>query len=315
MFELLYVISTCLVKVSFCISLLRIANVRFQIYAIYVVLTVTVVFSIFYFVWIIVECHPVSYLWEQFSGHVKGQCRPVIYMVYATYAHGTVMCLGDLSLAVLPVVLVVDLHLSSQTKASVALLLALGSVYVSSHRSVSFLHTSVGTHLLTSLGNSASVATIARIPYVHRLEAIDFFYANNEILIWSIVEVGISIIATAAATLRPLLAKLCLFPLHSQRGTNRYSTGVRFGTSRTEWSGLGEGSGTPNSEQRNTHMASRWLSQRTKMESTCEEERNCNHMSSEAELLDWEIDHTAFTVTTIKSHLGLEDLDVPECGI
>jgi hypothetical protein len=130
MFEVLYVISTCLVKLSFCISLLRIANVRSQIYAIYGVMIITVIFSIFYLVWILVSCQPVSYLWEQFLGHVNGHCRPSKYMVYATYAHGAVMCLGDLSLAVLPVVLVAKLHLNIQTRASIAVLLAVGSMYV-----------------------------------------------------------------------------------------------------------------------------------------------------------------------------------------
>lgn len=116
---------------SFCISLLRIANVRPQIYAIYAVMIITVIFSIYYLTWILFQCHPTSYLWEQFLSDMKGKCRSVHYMVGATYAHGVVMCLGDLSLAILPVVLVRNLQLNRQTKASVAILLALGSMYVS----------------------------------------------------------------------------------------------------------------------------------------------------------------------------------------
>jgi hypothetical protein len=101
-------------------------------------LVVTVIFSIFYLIWIMFQCTPTSYLWEQFlENDAKGRCRPVKYMVDATYAHGVVMCLGDLSLAILPVVLVANLHLNRQTKVSVALLLALGSMYVSSSLSYS----------------------------------------------------------------------------------------------------------------------------------------------------------------------------------
>ena len=138
-FEVLYIISTCLVKVSFCISLLRIATVRPQIYAIYAVLTVTVIFSMFYLVWMLLLCHPVSYFWEQLlDRNMKGHCRTAKDIVPATYAHGVVMCLGDLSLAILPVVLVAKLHLNRQTKVSVAILLALGSMYVSSPRSAFF---------------------------------------------------------------------------------------------------------------------------------------------------------------------------------
>jgi hypothetical protein len=83
----------------------------------------------------LLQCQPVDYLWEQLHPNVKGHCRPAKYMINATYAHGVVMFLGDLSLAILPVVLVANLHLSRHTKASVAILLALGSMYVSFPRS------------------------------------------------------------------------------------------------------------------------------------------------------------------------------------
>lgn len=244
-------------------------------------------------------------------------------MVGATYAHGVVMCLGDLSLAILPVVLVSNLHLSRQTKASVAILLALGSMYVSSPPSAfyDFRIPPLRQRLLTSPGNSASVATLARIPYVHRLEAIDFFYANNELLIWSIVEVGISIIATAAATLRPLLAKSCFFPLLTQRSTNRYSVNNRYGASRSDGSAFVQGFATSSSTsggQRHTQSASGWLSQHTRVGSIYEEGQKSIPASSEEQTLDFEIDRAGITVTAIESHLEmgeLEQLEVPKCGI
>lgn len=260
----------------------------------------------------LLQCHPISYFWEQIHAHKKGHCWSVHYMIDATYAHGVVMCLGDLSLAILPVVLVTKLHLSRQTKASVAILLALGSMYV-------FFPPFYLSGFVSAYhpGNSASVATIARIPYVHRLKAIDFFYANNEILVWSTVEVGISIIATAAATLRPLLPKTCFFPLLTQRSTNRYSTNQR-GASRTEWSGFGEGfatSSTMSGGQRHTQPVSGWLSQHTRVGSIDEEAQKSNPSSSDEQTLDWETDHTNITITAIESHLELEELELPKCGI
>ena len=162
------------------------------------------------------------------------------------------------------------------------------------------------------------MATLARIPYVHRLAAIDFFYANNELLIWSIVEVGISIIATAAATLRPLLSKTCFFPLLTQRSANRYSFNNRYGASRTEWSGFGERFAATTSStsggQRATHSTSGWLSQHTRVGSICEEGQKSNH-SSEEHTLDWEIDQPNVTFTAIESHTELDVLEVPKTGI
>lgn len=54
--------------------------------------------------------------------------------------------------------------------------------------------------------NSASSATIIRFPYLHSLTDInDFLYSTSDVAIWSTVETGIGITASAFATLRPLL--------------------------------------------------------------------------------------------------------------
>ena len=55
---------------------------------------------------------------------------------------------------------------------------------------------------------STSVATIARLPEVHNLAEADFTYKNLTIAVWSIVEANVAIIATALATLRPLMTKM-----------------------------------------------------------------------------------------------------------
>lgn len=58
-------------------------------------------------------------------------------------------------------------------------------------------------HNLTTY--SASVFTIIRIPYLHRLEeSSDFLYAAIYVSIWSVAETGLAISACASTTLRPL---------------------------------------------------------------------------------------------------------------
>ena len=65
----------------------------------------------------------------------------------------------------------------------------------------------VETHKrLTLRPCSASSATIVRFPYLHTLTDIDdFLYSTSDVAIWSTVETGIGITASAFATLRPLL--------------------------------------------------------------------------------------------------------------
>jgi hypothetical protein len=115
-----------------------------------------------------------------------------------------------------------------------------------------------------------------------------------------------------------LLAKSRLFPLLTQRSTNRYSPNKAFGASRTEWSGFGEGLATSSSTsgtQRNTQTASGWLSQHTRVASISDEGQKSKPSSSEEQTLDWENDQSNVTVTAIQSHLELEELYVPNGGI
>jgi hypothetical protein len=52
---------------------------------------------------------------------------------------------------------------------------------------------------------SASTATIIRFPFVNGLtDTADFLYATTDVAIWSLVESGLGITASSAATLRPL---------------------------------------------------------------------------------------------------------------
>jgi hypothetical protein len=53
--------------------------------------------------------------------------------------------------------------------------------------------------------NSAIVATIARFPYVLDLATLDSLFINTNLAIWSHIEIGIALIASSAATFRPLL--------------------------------------------------------------------------------------------------------------
>jgi hypothetical protein len=55
----------------------------------------------------------------------------------------------------------------------------------------------------------ASIATIARIPYVHTLaNKEDFLYATTDVTLWSCAETALGITAASCATLRPLLRKI-----------------------------------------------------------------------------------------------------------
>ncbi|OJD11431.1 hypothetical protein ACJ73_09537 [Blastomyces percursus] len=120
--------------------------------------------------------------------------RRCIQVVAGSYAHGSIVCAGDLTLATVPALMIRKLQLNRRIKLSACALLGFGSV--------------------------ASIATIARLTYVHHgYSQVYFLYVNTEIMICSMVEIGVSIIAISTVTLKPLLMKYKIF-FSSSRGSN-----------------------------------------------------------------------------------------------
>lgn len=71
---------------------------------------------------------------------------------------------------------------------------------------VSVLSNPLGIQSLTT--PSASLATIARIPYAREtLHSSDYLYNFTDLAIWSTVEIGLALIASSLATLKPLFRK------------------------------------------------------------------------------------------------------------
>ncbi|PGH00901.1 hypothetical protein GX51_05565 [Blastomyces parvus] len=182
--HLFYIMASGLVKISFCLSLLRVVVIgRAYVYTIYAVGVITAIFTTFYWFFTLFTCSPVNFLWEQLRRPPnEGTCRQYRAVISGNYAHGSVICLGDITLAIVPALMLRKLNLNYRTKVSASLLLGFGAV--------------------------ASVATIARLTYVHHgFDTEDFLFTNAELMIWSAVEVGVSIIAVSAVTLKPLLMK------------------------------------------------------------------------------------------------------------
>lgn len=107
--------------------LLRINMLRWVTYCIYGVISMTVIFTMFYFFFILFACSPVDFFWMRILS-LNGHCRDPSTMVAATYAHGAIMAFSDLTLAILPLFVVKDLQMSRKQKISIVALLALGSM-------------------------------------------------------------------------------------------------------------------------------------------------------------------------------------------
>ncbi|KAL4883800.1 hypothetical protein BJY04DRAFT_216141 [Aspergillus karnatakaensis] len=177
--DVAYIVSSILAKISICIFLLRIMVIPCYAAALYTVTGFTLITGIVFFVLLVAQCSPVSFWWTRMVGDTDGECRFLRVIAIFLYIFSAASIIFDLTVGLLPIILVTKLQMGWRTKAAVASLLGMACI--------------------------ASIAIIIRIPYVSTIYDPDFLHATVEIAIWSAVEVGLSITAGSLATTRPLI--------------------------------------------------------------------------------------------------------------
>jgi len=85
--------------------------------------------AVFVFIGIF-QCKPLSYFWERFDPSKKGMCILPEFGGAAFLSIAVVATAIDLSLGVLPILIVKDLQMARREKISVGCILGLGSMYV-----------------------------------------------------------------------------------------------------------------------------------------------------------------------------------------
>ena len=85
--------------------------------------------TIAYFVFVIVQCNPVSYFWLQFSGEV-GKCFPATIVQNITISYSVFAAATDIIFGVLPIFVIWNLKMNRKAKMVVGVLLALGIMWV-----------------------------------------------------------------------------------------------------------------------------------------------------------------------------------------
>ncbi|KAH7312050.1 hypothetical protein BKA65DRAFT_600920 [Rhexocercosporidium sp. MPI-PUGE-AT-0058] len=209
--ELAYVLATCTLKMSIAVFLLRIAVKKSHRIILYTTSAGVMIFSIGYLLFLIFQCSPIDYFWDQFSGKL-GTCLDPEIVGALTYAHSGLNAFADVVLALLPVIIVSQLQMNPRTKLTVSIIL--------------------------SMGIFACVAVIIRIPYVKILvdNAQDFLFSSTDVVIWSTIEPGLAITAANLATLRPLfsacLSRKKLWGKTTAKGTYGHSKNVSGFSSR-----------------------------------------------------------------------------------
>ncbi|KAK4452960.1 hypothetical protein QBC34DRAFT_397499, partial [Podospora aff. communis PSN243] len=181
--ELLYAPLSALIRSSVAVFLLRIACARTHRAIIYGALAITWSLSVVYFFILLFQCWPISHFYEQVLGQ-DGTCMNKNIVPSATVAHSIISACTDIVLALLPVLILWNVHLNKRTKIGIATLLSLGIL--------------------------AGIALLIRIPYIRfiPISSPDFLDQASDTALWSLLEISLGAIAGCAATMRPLLRGL-----------------------------------------------------------------------------------------------------------
>ncbi|KAK7984436.1 hypothetical protein PG989_011838 [Apiospora arundinis] len=185
-----YILTTCALKVSVGIFLIRIAVNRRHLIVLHVLTWGTLAFGIPYGIMMAVQCRPIHTFWNA-SPRTPGKCWDYKLMETFTHVASALNCFADWVFGIIPFLIVRSLNIARPTKALVAWLLCFAAI--------------------------GSIATIVRTFFIPQmLLDHDFLYDTVDLCIWSTVEVGVGVLAWSAATCRPIhryfLARLQAWP-------------------------------------------------------------------------------------------------------
>ncbi|KAF2134326.1 hypothetical protein P153DRAFT_331419 [Dothidotthia symphoricarpi CBS 119687] len=175
--EYFYAVSAMFIKCSIAVTLLRIAGTRRRFnWSLWAIIGASVIAALVFCVGIANICHPIGTLWGAANGTCNLKLNSDVSLFYS--AIGIVV---DWSLAILPAVLLWNVQMKGNVKASVAVILAMASF--------------------------ASCATIVRLNYLTLYsDPGEFMYSTGKIGFWSLMEEGIGVVAGSLPALRPLLS-------------------------------------------------------------------------------------------------------------
>jgi hypothetical protein len=125
---MLYIWSSAVTKVSISMTLQRLAVRRLHRIILWAVIALSIGIGLMFWLVLLLDCNPVSYFWLRVDPIYSGEClsREVLLAIAYLYSSLTIFC--DLTLGVMPALLVWNLQMNSKTKVALGGILSLGAV-------------------------------------------------------------------------------------------------------------------------------------------------------------------------------------------
>ncbi|KAL2828851.1 hypothetical protein BJY01DRAFT_128446 [Aspergillus pseudoustus] len=202
--DMLYLVGTFTMKLSFARTLSRIIQTHTQAIVLYMTIMAGAIITIAVIIQGFLYCQPFSYMWKQILGSASSHCHARWTRITASLVQAAWVVVADVVLGlIIPCILLRGCRMNLGTRISV--------------------------HVLLGLGSIAGIATVIRMPYAAIGIGVDSNKNALAIRFWEITELAINIICTSAATWRPLFYKPIQpepVPLEEQTCRNSLSDGV-----------------------------------------------------------------------------------------
>jgi hypothetical protein len=122
---------TCIVvKISIIITLLRLTINRIHIWILYATISFASGAGLVFLFFIIFQCSPVDYFWDQSGTAETGTCISKDLLINIAYFYSASAAVTDLTIALVPVALIWNLRMDRRNKSAVIGILCIGCVFV-----------------------------------------------------------------------------------------------------------------------------------------------------------------------------------------
>jgi hypothetical protein len=190
--EVTYLASTCFTKCSILLFYRRLTkgtyNMRWK-YAIWIAITVTVVYSLAFIFLLIFSCSPTAAYWKSFNPYYKEEFH-CIQSKYTNVLSGAMSVASDLYSVLLPCIMLRKFEAPRRQKIALNIIFSLGLIVVGAG--------SVRTYYLEKVGHS-----------------VDLTWDGFDVMIWAQLETQLSLICASAPALRVFFRKYLSNPLRA----------------------------------------------------------------------------------------------------
>ncbi|CAI6100584.1 unnamed protein product [Clonostachys chloroleuca] len=179
LWQLFYLTSMAFIKSSICLTILRIAIIRWQRILLWTIIGLSFFIAVILDIFILVECKPIARIWNE----EPGWCYPNSAKVAITFITSGVNIVTDWICTILPIFIIWKLQMPKQRKVALSFVLGAGCM--------------------------ASIATLVRLPSASAyFEEYDYLKELGTKVTWTIIETDIAVIAGCLPALRRLVKGL-----------------------------------------------------------------------------------------------------------